>query len=243
MGTEHSFICRTSAATVDHRAACGPAAQWRRWEVGWYACLARRSRELVFPSDSCAFPGWLSSLSSSLVLCSSLPSVGRAVDVSMRRHAKGQSLPVSFPGECPGVSAQCMASSLSSSRRSAIAAVWCLSAIRRVNVRGCPTPRTSAVCVWLACLAHGARHNSLRPVSSSVSRHRLWCRCRCRCRVRRCRSRCGTGLLLLAVMAVARRAEWRSRGVQCAHSPSARHPRSHAFSVALGGGPVAVSHC
>ena len=161
-----------------------------------------------------------------------MPTVGRAVDVSMRRHAKGQSLPVSLPGECPGVSAQCIASSFSSSRRSAIAAVWCLSAMRRVNVRGCPTPRTSAVRVWLACLAHGARHNSWRLVSSSVSRHRCWCRCRCRCRVRRCRSRCGTGLLASKSGSV-RSWRWRAGLSGGAGACSARTPRPRDIRAAM----------
>ena len=102
----------------------------------------------------------------------------------------------------------------------------------RGNVRGCPTRTTSAVRVWLACLAHGARHNSWRVVSSSVSRHRCWCRCRCRCRVRRCRSRCGTGLLASKSGSV-RSWRWRAGLGGGAGACSARTPRPRDIRAAM----------
>ena len=126
VGTEHSFIRRTCAVTVGHRAACGSAARWRRWEVGWCACLTRTSREVgQFLRLLCM--RWIAVIAVVVagLVCFMflLRSVRRAVDVSACRHTEGQSLPVSLPGKCPVVSAQCIASLLSSSRRCAIAAV------------------------------------------------------------------------------------------------------------------------
>ena len=169
-----------------------------------------------------------------------LPSVRRAVDVSVRRHGKGQSLTVSLPG---GVfrrkrAVHCFIAFLVASLCNCCCMMPFFHAARG-NVRGCPTRTTSAVRVWLACLAHGARHDSLRLVSSSASRHRRCRRCRCRCRVRRCRSRFGTGFFASKSCGV-RSWRWRAGLGGGAGARSARTSRPHHICAAMHSGSLSV---